>query len=100
MEAYLDRLRVEGVQRAFRGLTAPVPRAPEFPWSRLALPVLVVWGEHDTLVPVEVGRAATARIAGAEFVVLPETGHMPAEESPAELLAVLQPFLDRVSGRS
>ena len=97
--AYTDRLRIEGVTTAYRGLTAPAPRAPEFPWSQVAPQVLVVWGEQDELVRVEVGREATMRLPRAEFVVLPETGHMPTEESPEAFLAIVEPFLRRVSVR-
>jgi pimeloyl-ACP methyl ester carboxylesterase len=95
--AYVERLRVEGVADAYRGLTAPARRAPRFDWSRVDLPTLVVWGENDGLVSVAAGRAAASRLPRAEFAVLAATGHMPAEESPQALLAVLLPFLERVS---
>lgn len=45
--------------------------------ATLDLPTLVLWGESDGIVGVEYGRAYAEAIAGARFVVLPDTGHMP-----------------------
>ena len=46
VRAYLEPLCVEGVDAAFRGLTAPLPASegPEVIFSRLALPALAVFG--------------------------------------------------------
>lgn len=43
--------------------------------------VLVVWGEHDPVFPLEVGRRLAAR-AGADLVVVPEADHGPLVERP------------------
>lgn len=43
--------------------------------------VLVIWGEHDPVFPLEVGRRLAER-AGAELVVVPEAEHGPLVERP------------------
>jgi pimeloyl-ACP methyl ester carboxylesterase len=58
------------------------------------LPVLIVWGERDPIIPVEHGRAAHAQLPGSHLEVFPDAGHVPMLESPGRFAAVLQRFLD------
>jgi pimeloyl-ACP methyl ester carboxylesterase len=55
----------------------------------LNLPVHVIWGAADRVVPPEYGRALAEAIPGAHFTVLPEAGHLPQVEAPEQLLGVL-----------
>ncbi len=96
VEAYFDRVRIEGVSRAYRGLTAPSPEPERLPRpGELELPVLVVWGEKDELIAADVGRAVAERLPQAEFALLERVGHIPPEESPAELASLMLGFLER-----
>jgi pimeloyl-ACP methyl ester carboxylesterase len=93
---YYDRLRIEGAIDAFVGLTAPVRTPPEpVHLETIQVPALVVWGSDDKLISVNAGRRAAGQMPQAEFVVLERTGHIPMEERPEELLAVMLPFLER-----
>lgn len=96
VEAYFERLRIEGVGTAYWGLSKPTrePRL-EFEAAELDLPVLLVWGAEDTLVGPEVGRRAADLLPRAEYVELPETGHLPPEERPVELARRIAEFLAR-----
>lgn len=62
--------------------------------SRLTLPVLVITGDDDRIVPT----ADSVRLAGelpdASLVVIDSAGHVPHEEQPAAFLAALQKFVD------
>jgi pimeloyl-ACP methyl ester carboxylesterase len=60
--------------------------------GELAMPVLIVHGEHDTLVPVACAREAHARIAGSRLRLLP-SGHWPMRERPGEFNRILIEFL-------
>ena len=92
--AYLDRLRIEGIDDAYRGLLAPNGQAPpEVDLESLATPALLVWGRDDTLTPLANGERMAAGLPDARLVVLDDCGHSPAEERPRELLAELLPFL-------
>jgi pimeloyl-ACP methyl ester carboxylesterase len=64
------------------------------PYASLRMPTLVIWGEADTMVPVERGHRLAAAIPGARFVGLPGVGHTCQVEAPAEFAAALSPFLD------
>ena len=59
----------------------------------LSMPVLLLWGAHDALVPVPYAREMMAAIPGARLAVIPRAGHIPMWENPAgfnrELLAFL-----------
>lgn len=95
---YLRRLRVEGVVRAYRGLTAPAPEEVDrepVEMSEIAVPTLVVWGEEDRLIAIGDGRAAAAELPCHRFVALPDVGHLAMEESPRRLAAELRHFLAR-----
>lgn len=61
--------------------------------SDITSPTLVVWGASDQIVDPEYGEAYAGAIAGAQFVVLPETGHLPQLESPEQLLRVVWDFV-------
>lgn len=95
VHAYLDRLKVEGATRAYHGLTAPRQTGREpVVFEEIEIPTRVLWGEEDTLVSVEMGLAASKRIAGFEsFVTLPETGHAPHEERPGVVTELILDFL-------
>lgn len=98
VEAYLERLRVEGVEDAFYGLTAPTGAPPDrVDLATLAFPALLVWGAEDELTPAADGRAAAATMPDATFVELPDCGHSPMEECPAAFVAAVEPFLERVA---
>jgi pimeloyl-ACP methyl ester carboxylesterase len=60
--------------------------------ARVAIPVLVVWGDSDGIADPDYGRAYAAAIPGARFCLLNSTGHLPQLESPAELLAAIGEF--------
>ena len=94
VEAYLERLRIEGAARAYYGVTAPAPEPREVVrLDRLEMPVLVVWGVEDPLIPIELGRHATAEVPCHRFVAIPDSGHLPMEEQPEAVVAALRSFL-------
>lgn len=51
--------------------------------ARLNVPTLIVWGEHDRLIPPVYGATLQQLIPGAQLVMLPGTGHMPMFEQQA-----------------
>jgi 4,5:9,10-diseco-3-hydroxy-5,9,17-trioxoandrosta-1(10),2-diene-4-oate hydrolase len=61
--------------------------------GRIASPTLVVWGQQDSLMPVEHARVAQAGIPGARVHIFDRCGHMPQMEHPAEFNALVSEFL-------
>jgi len=75
----------------YRALDATIAQDAERKTRPLPMPVLAIggamsFGEH-------VGEAMQAVAGDVQSVVIPDTGHFLAEESPDELLAALTPFL-------
>ena len=57
--------------------------------GKLDLPVHVLWGESDRIVPPGNGRALAAAIPHARFTLLPRVGHLPQLESPEDVVRLL-----------
>jgi pimeloyl-ACP methyl ester carboxylesterase len=58
------------------------------------LPTLIVWGERDSIIPVEHGAAAHAAMPGSRFEVFPGAGHMPHDADPERFAALLTEFCE------
>lgn len=96
VDAYFERVRIAGVSRAFRGLTVPTAEPRELPdLEHLDLPVLLVWGARDELIPPQAAERVVATLPHAELEILDGVGHIPPEESPAELAELMRRFLRR-----
>ncbi len=63
----------------------------------LRMPVLVVWGSTDKLIPQESADLLSRRLARGRLVTLDGCGHMPMIERPHDVLRELQEFLGPVS---
>jgi pimeloyl-ACP methyl ester carboxylesterase len=61
----------------------------------LRMPVLVVHGEEDRLVPTELGRELAERIPGAELVLVPECGHVITTDAEELVAPAILDFLER-----
>ncbi|UFS59225.1 alpha/beta fold hydrolase [Subtercola endophyticus] len=60
---------------------------------RLGIPTLVVWGDHDHILPFSHLAAARTALPDAQTHVFANTGHMPQIERPDEFAEVLERFL-------
>ena len=75
----------------YRALEETIAQDEERQNTPLTMPVMAIGGERSF--GELVGQAVSAVAPDAQGVVIPETGHFLAEESPEELLAALTPFL-------
>jgi pimeloyl-ACP methyl ester carboxylesterase len=85
---YQRPLGIRGTTRAFGkwlpALVLPDPQArSEDPaeYARLRLPAVALWGDRDTVTPLEQGRRVVSLVPGARLVVLPGIGHIPQIEN-------------------
>lgn len=70
-------------------------RTAELP--SLAMPVLVVLGDQDGLIPVSVGQEMACACARGELAVVSGAGHMAPMESPEKVNAILGGFVEKVN---
>jgi pimeloyl-ACP methyl ester carboxylesterase len=75
----------------YRALDTTIAQDEQRTSRRLTMPVLAIGGEASF--GENVGHAVQAVADDVQSVVIPDTGHFLAEESPDELLAALTPFL-------
>ena len=60
---------------------------------RITVSTLFVWGEFDGIVTPDYGRAFAEGIAGAQFALIPNAGHLPHVEKPQAFFEAVDPFL-------
>jgi len=63
--------------------------------SRLEIPVINIWGEHDVIIPRAAAESVCQLVPRCELVTIDGVGHMPQEESPKKIVALLKDFLRR-----
>jgi pimeloyl-ACP methyl ester carboxylesterase len=97
VQAYYDRLRSENALDAmvelaraidFDRFTGYIDRAKKLP-----VPTLILWGENDKWIPLEIGRQFHRDLPDSRLVVIPECGHVPQEEYPGVTAQVISEFI-------
>lgn len=115
---WLDRIGlwantdVHSVQRGLAGLTTPEARTAFVQTARAVMspagqrvsatdklylaahvPTMLVWGEHDRVIPSDHGRAAQAHIPGSRLEIIPRAGHFPHLDDPEAVADLIASFL-------
>ena len=58
------------------------------------MPFLLIWGEHDSIIPVSHGRSTHKQLPGSRLVVMPNSGHFPHLDEPLAFVDALVDFID------
>ncbi|MBT2679095.1 alpha/beta hydrolase [Bacillus sp. ISL-35] len=61
---------------------------------KIEAPCLLIWGEHDKVVPVRIGRKLNKDLKHSELVILKETGHLVPEERPEDVHQLINTFIE------
>ena len=97
LEGYGRQLRVVGWDEALlnqiRGGVFQADPITAEQIASIAVPVMIVWGEDDTWVPISVGERLRELLPDAVYVTYPQTGHLPHEERAEQFNADLLAFL-------
>ena len=97
IEAYAKPLEMENGKYAL--LTAAQQAIPtDFEgwiakYPTISVPTLILWGEFDTVIPVEIGEMLDAAIPCSKLTIIPNTGHIPQEETPIPTIELIKDFL-------
>lgn len=95
IQRYYDLSLREGTRAAtLARFGAARSSEPEPDLAVLTQPTLILWGEHDTLIPPEVGQRFAAVLPDARLIVYPDAGHIPMEEVPERSAADVRSFLE------
>lgn len=63
--------------------------------GEISQPTRIIWGETDRIIPLPQGQALAAAIPGSDLKVIAHSGHLPYLEKPAELVSLIDEFLDK-----
>jgi pimeloyl-ACP methyl ester carboxylesterase len=86
VDRYWELLRFPGNRQAAVA-RANTPREPE-KWAEigsLEMPVLLLWGEQDKVIPLSHARAFAAEIPQSKLISYADAGHLPMEETPEQV---------------
>jgi len=86
---------IQNREMAIRLIWKPYMHDPRLPplLARVTAPTLIVWGQHDKIIPVECGILYQQAIPGADLAVIEQCGHAPHLEKPDEFVRIAMDFL-------
>ena len=90
----IERQPVAGIVGALQALRERPDSTPLL--KRIRVPVLVVAGADDQITPAQGMREMANAISGAEFVLIPEAGHLTPLEQPVAVNAAILAFLKKL----
>ena len=94
VDRYYDLARREGNRHALAQRfeqNKPGQMAERIPTLRL--PVLILWGARDRLIPLKNGQQFNQDIAGSQLQVFEDLGHVPQEEDPQRTVQAVAKFI-------
>lgn len=92
VRAMILRNSPAGIAAALRGM-AERPDCTEM-LAHIDVPTLLICGQDDQITPVAEMRGVAQAIRGAQFVEIPDAGHMSPLENPDAVNAAISRFLD------
>lgn len=95
VHAMIDGTPATTIARAQRAMAARPDSTRDL--AGIDVPVLVVAGEEDAIVPVDVTESMATRIPGARLVLVPDAGHLAPMEDPAAFNGALSAWLATLS---
>ncbi len=66
---------------------------------RLKMPVQLIWGDKDAVMPLPHGHALKKLIPQSELIILTECGHLPQLEAPQSFVDITTAFLEGASAQ-
>jgi pimeloyl-ACP methyl ester carboxylesterase len=101
MEHFVERYMIQAQYKGFRNALLSTIRNHVIDScidtyrqvGSLGKPVLLVWGRHDTTVPLRHSDDLRAALPGVEFHIIEDCSHIPHYEKPRETNTILLDFL-------
>ncbi|HME48020.1 alpha/beta hydrolase [Mycobacterium sp.] len=59
-----------------------------------SVPVQLIWGRHDSVIPVSHARMAHAAMPGSQLEIFDRAGHFPFHDDPDRFVEVVERFID------
>jgi pimeloyl-ACP methyl ester carboxylesterase len=95
VDRYYDLMLAPGVREALIARMRQTVREDPRPRLRtIDVPVQLVWGDRDKMIPVANAEDYRRELPDSRIVTFPGLGHVPHEEAPAETVGPVKAFLD------
>ena len=97
VDAYAEPLETAAGKHAMihsaREIVPPDLESISARYKTIELPTLILWCDHDRIVPLEVGLKLRRTLPNSTLRLVEDCGHMPQEEQPAATLKLLKGFI-------
>lgn len=90
LDPFLENQIFHGLKKMIRDREGDLPIQS---LHNINTPCLLIWGEQDKVVPLQIGKKLHKDLKNSKLVVLKETGHLVPEERPEEVLKYIKEFI-------
>lgn len=97
-EEYLRPAHIKGSMDGLLKMMRDAANDAPFDHARITMPVLLLNGAHDRVVPLSTAIAVRERIPHARLVVIERAAHLPMEDQPDETVRAIRDFLAEAVG--
>lgn len=94
VQRFMDLNRMEGTREATRTRWQIPLNTDVSQLSDLKMPVLLLWGQQDGMLPVEMADRFYQSIPGVKMTIYLDAGHMPQEELPRQSARAIKQFIE------
>jgi pimeloyl-ACP methyl ester carboxylesterase len=102
IEAYAAPMKTAAGKHAIihsaRQILPPDADAIAARYSSIQLPTLILWCDHDRIVPLDIGLKLRRELPNSSLRLISECGHLPQEEQPEATMLQIREFLGRLRG--
>lgn len=96
VKRYHDLMRAPGARSALiERMKQTVLKQPQPLLEGIEVPVLLLWGEYNGMIPISNAADYQNNLKDAQLVGLPNAGHVPQEEAPDRNLEPIMDFLQK-----
>lgn len=94
IERYNDLGSREGNRKAFVYKIRQIEEGDKKDLAKITCPTLIMWGENDEWIPIELAEIFTTNISNNQFIVYENCGHVPMEEKAKESVTDAMAFFE------
>lgn len=95
IENFVQRMALPNAKMAFMSTVLAFRNSTDMgkKLESISVPTLIIWGKHDSLVPIKYSKEFISSIKNCQFVTMEECGHTPFVEEPEKFSKIVLDFL-------
>lgn len=95
VESFVQRMLLPNAKMAFMSTVLGLRNSADMgkKLENISVPTLIIWGKHDSLIPIKYSKEFTSSIKNCKFVTMEECGHTPYVEEPEKFSKLVLDFL-------